>query len=116
MLSFAMCVVDCSSVPPLPPNVSLELTSWNTIRLSWAPPFSMEGLPVQKYTVNTTNTTSGQRTRTDIYPPAGSGMLTHTILLDSPSSCHQLQFEVFAVNSVGNSAVGAASGGFPVGE
>ena len=97
---------------PLPPNVSLELTSWNTMQLSWNTPFTTEGYPVVKYSVYTTNTNTQQRTRIDIYPSSDSE--THTIQ-DTPSDCHTLLFEVFAENSVGTSTAGKVSGGFPVG-
>ena len=98
--------------PPLAPNVSLELVSWNAMRLSWDAPFTAEGYPIVRYIVYTTNTTTGQRVRTDIYPSTGSE--THTIL-DSSSDCHTLQFEVFAESSAGLSTAGQVSGGFPVG-
>ena len=34
---------DYITAPPLPPNVSLELSSWNTMTLSWNAPFTAEG-------------------------------------------------------------------------
>ena len=82
------------------------------MQLSWAAPFTTEGFPIVKYIVYTTNTTTEQRTRIDIYPTTGSE--THTIQ-DTPSYCHTLQFEVLAENSVGTSTAGVVSGGFPVG-
>ena len=97
---------------PLPPNVTLELTSWNTMQLSWDTPFSTEGYLILKYIVYTTNTTTEQRKRTDIYP--SSDTETHTIQ-DTPSDCHKLQFEVLAENSVGTSTAGEVTGGFPAG-
>ena len=90
----------------------LELISWNALQLSWAAPFTTEGYPIEKYIVYTTNTTTDQRTRTDIYPTTGTE--THTIL-DTPSDCHTLQFDVFAENAAGLSTAGEASGGFLVG-
>ena len=100
------------SAPPQVPNVSLELTSWNTMQLSWLAPFTTEGYPIIKYIVYTTNTTTDQTSRTDIYPTGDRE--THTIL-DTPSDCHTLQFEVLAENSVGQSGAEMVSGGFPVG-
>ena len=78
--------------------VSLEITSWNTINcLGWL------HLPLRDITsiVYSTNITTKNRE-------------THTIL-DTPTDCHTLQFEVLAENSVGKSAAGVVSGGFPVG-
>ena len=102
-----------NTAPPLPPNVSVELTSWNTMQLSWDAPFTAEGYPIEKYIVYITNTTTGERRRADIYPSEGTE--TYTIQ-DSPSDCHSLQFEVLAESSAGTSTAGQASAGFPVGE
>lgn len=100
------------SAPPQPPNVTLELTSWNTVQLSWFTPFTTEGYPIIKYIVYTTNTKTNQTSRTDTYP---TGERETHIILDTPSDCHTLQFEVLAENSVGKSAAGVVSGGFPIG-
>lgn len=100
------------SAPPQHPNVTLELTSWNTIQLWWLAPFTTEGYPIIKYIVYTTNTTTTQISRTDIYPTGDRE--NHTIM-DTPADCHILQFEVLAKNSVGKSAAGVVSGSFPIG-
>ena len=101
--------------PPLPPNVSLQLVNWSAIQLSWDAPFSMSVFPILKYTVNTTNATTGEQVQIDIEPLSNEGHIAHTIQ-ETPKNCHQLQFEVFAINSVGASAPGTVSGGFPVGK
>ena len=101
--------------PPLPPNVSLQLVNWSAIQLSWDAPFSMNVFPILKYTVNTTNATTGEQVQIDIEPVSNEGHIVHTIQ-ETPKNCHQLQFEVFSINSVGASAPGTVSGGFPVGK
>ena len=81
--------------------------------LSWNAPFTAEGYPVLKYIVYTTNNSTGETYQTDVYPTT-NGSVTYTIV-DSPSSCHTLSFEVVAESSAGTSSPGLASGGFPVG-
>ena len=98
--------------PPLPPNVSVELTGWNTMQLSWNAPYTAEAYPIEKYTISTTTTTTEEKTCVDIYPSDGSE--TYTIQ-DSPSDCHTLQFEVMAVSEAGISSAGTTSAAFPVG-
>ena len=99
--------------PPLPPNVVVELTSWNTIQLSWIAPYTTEGYPIMKYIIYITNTTTNETQRVDKYP--SDGIETY-IIQDSPSDCHILQFEIVAENSAGISTAGVASAGFPVGK
>ena len=99
--------------PPLPPNVSVELTSWNTMQLSWDAPYTAEGYSIEKYIVYTTNTATGETRQADIYPSDCTN--TYTIQ-DNPSDCHSLQFEVLAESAAGISRAGQTSAGFPVGE
>ena len=98
--------------PPLPPNVSLDLISWNSMRLSWTAPYTAEDFPINKYIIYKTNSSTGQRSRTEVDPTDGTESL---IIVDTPNNCHSLSFEVFAQSSVGNSSAGLISGGFPVG-
>ena len=83
------------------------------MQLSWSAPYTAEAYPIEKYTVNITNTTTEETSRVDVYPSDGSE--TYTIQ-DSPSDCHTLEFEVMAVSGAGTSTAGTASAGFPVGE
>ena len=81
--------------------------------LSWNAPFTAEGFPILKYIVYTTNSSTGETSQTDVYPTDGSE--THTVV-DTPTSCHSLSFEVVAESSAGTSSPGLASGGLPVGK
>ncbi|CAI8032631.1 hypothetical protein GBAR_LOCUS18438 [Geodia barretti] len=97
--------------PPLPPNVTVELSSWNTMRLSWNAPFTAEGFPIDKYIVFTTNSSTDERTRTEFDPTDGNESLT---IVDTPCLCHSLLFEVIAESSAGTSSATEVSGAFPV--
>ena len=103
---------DCSPGPPLPPNVTLELASWNTMRLSWSAPFTAAGFPINKYIIIITNSSTDQTTRTDVYPTDGNETFT---LVDTPGDCHTLKFRVQAESSAGTSSDFEVSGGFPAG-
>jgi hypothetical protein len=94
--------------PPLPPNVTVELSSWNTMRLTWSAPFTADGFPIDKYIVFTTNSSTGERTRTEVYH---NESLT---IVDTPRLCHSLLFEVTAESSAGTSSSTEVSGAFPV--
>ena len=82
------------------------------MRLSWTAPFTAAGFPIDKYIIITTNSSSDQTTRTDVYPTDGNEGFT---LVDTPNDCHTLMFQVMAESSAGTSSAVEVSGGFPAG-
>ena len=83
------------------------------MRLTWSAPFTADGFPIDKYIVFTTNSSTGERTRTEVYPSDGNESLT---IVDTPRLCHSLLFEVTAESSAGTSSSTEVSGAFPVGK
>ena len=97
--------------PPLPPAPVLDFLCPSQIEVRWDVPYSNENFPVENYIIWISNMAllalNDTMQNSFVYELVGT---------DQATSCHPLNFNVAAVNSVGMSGPGMIRGGFPIGK
>ena len=110
------------SGPPAPPHPTLELINATTLQLSWYPPFTWTGFPIQNYTVWMGNLTNSMNDRQDNIPINENNSNDTSVTFELSTingeiarGCALLDFSVTARSDLGESSPGRVSGGFPIG-
>ena len=110
------------SGPPAPPHPTLELVNATTLQLSWYPPFTWTGFPIQNYTVRMGNLTNSMNNRQDNIPIHENNSNDTSVTFELSAingeiarGCALLDFSVTAWSDLGESRPGRFSGGFPIG-
>jgi len=106
--------------PPAPPQPKLELLNATTLRLTWNPPFTWTGFPIQNYTVRMENTSNSMNNR-QWNIPANENNSNDSVSFELSTmngeiatGCALLNFSVTAWSDLGESRPGRISGGFPI--
>ena len=71
-------------------------SNYNTLLISWSPPFTLEGVPILGYNVTITNTTSGLELETE-----NTTMLNYTFIIDHPDPDNNFTVTVVSINGAG---------------
>ena len=71
-------------------------SNYDTVLISWSPPFTLEGVPILGYNVTITNTTSGEELESE-----NTTMLNYTFIIDHPDPDNNFTVTVVPINIVG---------------
>lgn len=100
--------------PPLPPAPSFTLINETAVNVTWQKPFTWEQFDILNYIVRITNATSGEGIKNvTIHPTVNQAVMSY--VMDNLEECHEIQFNVTAVNAVGKSRDGYVLIQFPKG-
>jgi len=99
----------------------MELLNATTLRLTWNPPFTWTGFPIQNYTVRMENTSNSMNNRqwnilaNENNSSDSVSFDLSTVNGEIARECTLLNFSVTAWSDLGESRPGRILGGFPIG-
>ena len=93
-----------STGPPLAPEPFLEVVNATAIKISWEKPFSWEGWEVLSYNISWGSNSMSTKEQ--------------SVVLENElaEACIEIEFNVSAMNAVGQSDVRSIHGSFPIGK
>lgn len=97
------------------PTPTLTVLCPSQLLIQWEIPYSNENFPVENYTIQAVNASSGA-SLINITQQSNTSHLLTLDKRDQVSSCDLLIFNVSAVSTAGASLPGSVSGGFPIGK